>query len=344
MTDHERRQLLLARQYLSAPADRVAVCGALNGLQAQILSYARHALALRCSAPLGADWGEGLVKSWTLRGTMHIFPQRDLPLYLHRDRTHYLRDVDRFTAAPLLSAGRKAALADHILRCVDQGITAREALRLACRDFGMTEEEERSAFNSWGGLLRAMCEAGQLCYAVQEQKVFRRCPDFTPMAAEDARLEQARRYFTHFGPASLRDAAYFFGVPQKQVRAWLDQLPVETVSAAGRDCFFLDDGRRDAPEIPACVLLAGFDQLLLGYEKRESVFLPLEYLRGIFTRAGMVLPAVLLDGQVAGRWKVSGKSCAVTCFRPFSPGEREETAAALHRFFPAVARITWAEE
>ena len=79
MTDHERRQLLLARQYISAPVDKGTVCGALNGLQAQILSYARHALALRCSAPLGADWGDGLVKSWTLQGTMHIFPEGTSP-------------------------------------------------------------------------------------------------------------------------------------------------------------------------------------------------------------------------------------------------------------------------
>lgn len=339
----ERRQLLLARQHITEPSDRLSVCRDLNGLQAQFLSYTRHALATRSTESLGEDWGGGLVKSWTVRGTMHVFREEDLPLFLHRDRSHFLREVDRFTDDPFATLERKRLFAAHILDCIGQGSATREDLREACRGHGMTEAEERSFFDSWGGLLRAMSEAGMICYQVREEKSFRRCPDFVPMEAEAARLELARRYFTHFGPATVRDAAYYFGVSQRQVKFWLDQLPVKAENYLERDCFWIDDGRRDAPEVPDCVLLAGFDQLMLGYEKKESVFLPPEYLRGIFNLSGIVMPCVLLKGQAAGRWKVSGTKCAIAPFRSFKAREKKSAEREVRRWFPAVERIVWEE-
>lgn len=323
MDSRQRRQIILARQRLTAPADPEAVCRDLNGLQAQFFSYTRHGMATRCRSSLGPDWSRGLVKSWTVRGTMHLFREADLPLFLHRDRGHFLRDVDRFADDQFADEARKRYFAQVILEGIDSGDGAREDLRLLCRRAGMTDREEEGLFNGWGGLLRAMAEAGMICYQPREEKVFRRCPPFTPMDREAAELELARRYFAHFGPATVRDAAYYFHTSQKQVRAWLDELPVERASWEGRDCFFLDDGRRDFPDVPDCVLLAGFDQLMLGYEKKESVFLPQEHLRGIFNRSGIVLPCLLLEGQAAGQWKVSGKTCAVTPFRALKAREKK---------------------
>lgn len=341
MEERERRQILLARQHVTEPSDKLTALRDLNGVQAQFPSYARHGLALRCREPLGADWGDGLVKSWTIRGTMHVFREADLPLFLHRGRTHYLREVDRFVDDEFASRERKEHFAQVILDLVDRGVTGREELRSACFARGMTEGEERSFFNSWGGLLRAMCEEGLLCYAAGADRTFRRCPAFTPMDRDAARLELLRRYFTHFGPATVKDAAYYFGCPQRDVKGMLDRLPVERVTCGGRECFFMDDGRRDFPEIPDCALLAGFDQLLLGYDKKESVFLSSEYIHGIFSLSGIVMPAVLLDGQVAGRWKVSGKRCTVTPFRTLTAKEKRAVDREVRRWFPAVGTIAY---
>ena len=67
-------------------------------------------------------------------------------------------------------------------------------------------------------------------------------------------------------------------------------------------------------EIPRCLFLAGFDQLMLGYEKKESIYLPQEHLRKIFNLAGIVMPAVLLDGQAAGKWKKKDRRLTVELF------------------------------
>ena len=335
--------MILARQHLTDPAGPEAVCRDLNGIQAQFASYARHALAIRCREALGEHWGAGLVKAWTVRGTMHIFREGDLPLFLHRDRSHFLRDVDRMTEDPFASRDRKLAFSNFILDCVSRGIVKREDLRTACREQGMTEREEQSFFDSWGGLLRAMTEAGMLCYRADADRTFRLCPSFDPMEWDAALLEQARRYFTAYGPATVRDAARFFGIPQKAVREWLDRLPVTAVRCGDRDCFFIDDGRRDLPEIPRCILLSGFDQLMLGFEKKDGLFLDPAHLRSIFNLGGIVLPCVLLDGQAAGRWKRSGRRVEITPFRAVRAREKNAVEREVRRWFPDAREILWIE-
>lgn len=71
--------LLLRRlqaQQLLSPGDNPA--GDLCGLQAQFLKNAVHALRIRTAHFSTED----LVKTWTLRGTVHLLPERDLPLYI----------------------------------------------------------------------------------------------------------------------------------------------------------------------------------------------------------------------------------------------------------------------
>ena len=89
MTLEEIKLRRLAGQHLLAPADTQTVVKSLCGVQAQFLIHALHGLSIRCPEVNT----EGLVKSWTNRGTMHLFSVDDLPLFLHDGRTHFLRPV-----------------------------------------------------------------------------------------------------------------------------------------------------------------------------------------------------------------------------------------------------------
>lgn len=295
MDTYTIKQQILFRQHLTDRTDRLRVARDLLGLQAQFLPNARHALAIRTNAPLPGDWGEGLVKSWGIRGTMHVFAEDDLPLFLYRGKS-------KVHTGGEISPAREALFADAILRFLDEGVGTRAALRTRCEALGMTKVEAGRIFHGWGGTIRTLAEAGKLCYLVREEKTFRRCPDFSPMEAEAAKREMLLRYFTHYGPASLRDAAYFFGKSQMEIRNFLDELPVNSLNFGGMDRFYIGS-LAACPDIPSCLFLAGFDQLLLGYQKSESLFLPPEHLRGIFNLAGIVFPAVLFKGRVVGRWK-----------------------------------------
>ena len=344
LKQEELQQRILFAQHITAPADKRTVCRDLNGLQAQFVSNVRHALLIRSGEMLPeTDWGTGLLKSWTIRGTMHIFSEEDLPLFLHNGRTHTLRDVDHMGEDACVSAERKRQFADHILRCIGNGITTREELRDACFAAGMTETEAESIFNSWGGTIRALAEEGRLAYKAQEKKAFCLCPPFVPMEKEAAQTELARRYFAHYGPATVKDAAYYFGVPQTVVKQWMARLPLTEISADGAPRYCLEEAPADLPAIPACVFLAGFDPLLLGYRKEESLFLSLDHLRAVFNLAGIVFPTVLLEGSVKAKWKRSGSKLLVTPFVPLTTREKQLVTDAAERTFGKLKSIVWEE-
>ncbi len=334
MTSDELRLTRLAGQHLLAPADTQTVVRGLCGMQAQFLSHALHGLAIRG----GSGGTDGLCKSWTIRGTMHVFAEDDLPLFLHEGRTHFLRPVDTMESDEYLAARRKQYFAELIVDSIAQGACERETLKAVCERAGMTERESRSSFDPWGGLLRALSEAGRICLIVQEKKAYRLCPAFEPMAEAAAREELLRRYFTNFGPATVRDAAYFFGWTQARVKAAMAGLPLAELALDGEIYYRVGTEIPDA-ELPEYLFLAGFDQLMLGYEKTRSPFLPPEHVRDIFTRAGFVRPALLVRGTVAGWWNRKGNRLTVTLF---GPADRAMIGRAARALWPELKDVEFA--
>ena len=112
---------------------------------------------------------------------------------------------------------------------------------------------------------------------------------------------------------TITQIAVITGVGRTTVKAWLKELPVAETVLDGKTYFYFDDGVPTG-ELPGCLFLAGFDQLMLGYEKTESLFLPREHMRDIFNLAGIVRPAILIDGNVAGWWNMKNRKLSITMF------------------------------
>lgn len=337
MDKEEIRLRRLAGQHLISPADKLNAARDLCGVQAQFMSNALHALRIRSSGfdEATAAYG-GLVKNWTLRGTIHVFAESDLPLFVGGEnyRKNEWSDENFWNSRPdwALSPERQQYFSDIILAALEVSPRTREELKELCRAEGMTSAEEHSMFHPWGGGVRQLCERGFMHYAVQERKLFCQTAPFEPLPREAAKLELTRRYFANYGPATVKDAAYFFGVPQAEIKRRLCALPVEADECDGRTYYYINSGNGYGADIPDCIFLAGFDPLMLGYEKRESLFFNQEDLRAIFNLAGIVMPALLLRGKVTGRWKRKGRTLTVELFRGLRAGERaavEEAAQAI---------------
>ena len=86
---------------------------------------------------------------------------------------------------------------------------------------------------------------------------------------------------------------------------------------------------KSAPDIPECRFLAGFDPLMLGYEKKESLFLPQAHMKRIFNNTGIVFPALLVNGRVCGKWKEQPRRVDVELFEPCSEQAIRSEAARL---------------
>ncbi|MCC8116561.1 MAG: winged helix DNA-binding domain-containing protein, partial [Planctomycetes bacterium] len=95
--------------------------------------------------------------------------------------------------------------------------------------------------------------------------------------------------------------------PQKTIRAALEKaaLPLKTVTVDGMPYHYIGDYDRSR-EIPPCLFLTGFDQLLLAYRDRtrlqDDCHKPL-----VVTNTGIIHPTVLLDGRLRARWKKDGR-------------------------------------
>ena len=349
MTIEELKIRQLTNQHLLDPADKMTVVRDLCGVQAQFFPNAMHSLKLRSNDYDELTVGDGLVKNWSVRGTVHVFAESDLPLFIRCNNGECYRknewggytfwNNERRVWA--LTPERQRYFSDIIISAVSERAYTREELKELCRANGMEALEEDSMFEAWGGGIRELCERGFMHYVVQEKKAYIASPEFEPLPEEEAKLEIARRYFTNMGPATIHDAMYYTGAKQAEVKNWLNQLPVESVECEGKTYYHIPNGKSYDNEIPPCVFLAGFDQLMLGYQKKESIYLPQEHLRGIFNLAGIVMPPILLNGKVVGKWKKKDSKLWITLFEALAAKDRKIIQRTAECFWNRELKITF---
>jgi hypothetical protein len=142
------------------------------------------------------------------------------------------------------------------------------------------------------------------------------------------------RYLAAFGPATARDVAAWSGLTG--LRAVMDQLRPSLVTfrdEQGAELFDLPSAPRPGEEAPAPVRLAAeFDNLLLSHADRSRV-IRAENLKRFYTINGIFPGAVLIDGFVAGMWRLARtKSTATLTVELFgSTRERAQVAREAER-------------
>lgn len=341
MTFDELKLRRLTEQYLIQPSSKYEVVKNLCGIQAQFFSYSVHAVKIRANDFNEATFADGLVRNWTLRGTMHLLLEEDLPLFKHDAQYRFVRLRDTLEGDEHISAERKKYFADIIIDSIKQGVNEREMIKQRCFALGMTAGEAKSVFDPWGGLTHALCDSGIMSYTAEQAKKYKLVKPYMPMKSDEAQLEIARRYFTHYAPVTLKDAAYFFKKPQAKIKEWLRKLPVEIVNCSNKTYYYIDSGNSYDHDIPACIFLAGFDPLMLGYEKTDSPFLPHERLRGIYTLTGIVLPSILLHGKVIGKWQRKGKKLVCTLFERITAKDKRHITDTAEKLWGAGVNIVF---
>ncbi|HEL2555836.1 TPA: winged helix DNA-binding domain-containing protein [Streptococcus suis] len=314
--------IILQKQGLLKPQSVQQICQNLNGLQAQFQPYVHIGFRNRMTADdfHEGSWQEELTRQWSIRRTVHAYLKSEIPLYIHEGRlasTDYLKTEGRDS----FSLQTKQKYHQLILEALEQGSMTREELKALCRGEKMTQEEEKLVFNAWGGLFRYMVERGEV-YQEYGAKRFHRLTDFQPLSREKAELEIARRYFAGFGPVSLADARYYFKENKSTVLKWMEQLDLKTVEVAGEGRFYL--GELEEAELPDCLFVAGFDQLLLGYEKKANPFFNPKYIRNIYTLTGIVKPVVFYKGRFVATWKRDKGTILLDIFEDITQQEEKE--------------------
>lgn len=323
--------LRLAAQGIARPADDdpVGVVRGLLALQAQDYPGALWSIGLRTRTTTEAEverthTSGAIVRSWPMRGTLHLVAAEDLGwlLSLTGERTvrsaagrHRQLELDDATFA------RAAAIATA--RLAGGGRAERAELLAAFRDGGVPTDGQRGA-HLLGHLAHTglMVLSGRTEYALLDEHV-REPRRLEPDAAAD---ELALRYFTGHGPATVQDLAWWAGLPLTLVRAATARVRdrLEAIVVDGRE-HLMRPGLE--PHGDGVHLLPGFDEYLLGYTDRTAALAPEHAEATVPGGNGMFLSTIVVRGEVVGLWRRDRRARgALVTSHPFSPlsaaGER----------------------
>lgn len=145
--------------------------------------------------------------------------------------------------------------------------------------------------------------------------------------ADAATQALALRYMAAFGPARVADLCRWSGLPAVPVRAALERQESRLRhfrDERGRELVDVRRAALPAADTPAPArLLAMWDSSLLAYEERTRV-LPEEYRKVVIDKRGDVAQTILVDGRVAGIWRVDGRRVRLEPFAPLPRAVRRE--------------------
>lgn len=345
------------------PADVVA---AMCGAHAQVLTAAELSIAIRSTATRAtireALWDEhSLIKTRGPRGTVHLLPARDLPLWtgalgaIPSERSPFSAEI-RLT--PDQTDAIIAAIADAL---VDAELTTDELTEAIVAAVGpWAGELVMPAFQGfwprWRQIEDTAMNRGAICFAPNRgRKVTytnprRWLPTFQPLDGPTALAELLKRYLHSYGPATPRHFAQWLAMSPRWATDLFASLTAELqeVEVEGTRMWVVA-GDTAFPAVPPAGLrlLPYFDAYAVGSHPRDLVFPGPAAARALAGSQAGNFPVLLIDGVVAGVWhqRRAGKHLDLTVepLAPLTAPQRralDEQAERIATFLNATLRLT----
>jgi hypothetical protein len=304
----------LARR--AAKKDLARVVGEIGGVQAQVMSAAELQAAVRVDCQVqdvrDALWKhKTLAKTWLMRGTLHLIPADDLPLYTAAMRAHWMRLRSSWLKFVQLSEPEFWEVVEAIGRALDGEVLTREEL-IAKVGKGRSERIREVMKSGWGGILKPVARRGLLCFGpsrgqsvtfVRPQQWLGAWREVDP---DKALIEVARRYLRAFGPATREDFARWWGswsgVGKAAWAGLADELVAVTIEGRRADLLSSDVPLIAKQRVEESIqLLPSFDPYVMGHSSRDHI-VEAANLSKVSRTAGWISAVVLVDGKAAGTW------------------------------------------
>jgi len=282
-----------------------------------------------------------LVKVWCMRGTLHVLPARELPLYVAALKPYRLKQEQRWMARYGADAAAIETMADAVFTALGAAPLTRREISQAIlpRLRKAAPQIQELLEHGWGGLGKYVCLQGKLCLGPnqgQEATFVRRdhwLSDWRDVCGDAAENWLLKRYLQAYGPATVQDFAAWAGLAVKDAsRIWsrlqdeMCDVDVEGSQAAilERDLQVLREAALAAENVR---LLPHFDVYLLGHRSKSHLIDDTSYKR-VYRAAGWISPVVLINGRIAGVWshRQRGKTLHVSV-EPFGRLSRPQRAA-----------------
>lgn len=316
----------MARNFLAEPTtdhSLAEVADVLCGVHAQVLSAAELSVGRRVaggtrSAVQHALWGDRtLVKTFGLRGTIHLLSASDLPMWtgaLSALPASVPKHPDGVRFEPEQVEEVIAAIGDAL---ADAELTIDDLTEaIAGRAGAWAVERKMEAFGGrwprWRQLTSAAAHRGMLCFGpsrgrqVTYTNPHRWLPGFCPEAGDMALRTLVRRYLHAYGPATPRHLGRWLGVLPRHAAEIFGKLAdeFECVELNGEPAWVLG-GDTETPAEPhrGIRLLPYFDAYVVAGQPRALLYPGAAATRALSPsgQAGNY-PVLLVDGIVSGVW------------------------------------------
>jgi hypothetical protein len=313
-----RRQQLAER----APRNRaLAVVARIAGLHAQLAASAELTLWARVTGLQRDDvtralWEErSLVKTWAMRGTLHLLPAAELGLWVAAQgglKPRY--EVGSWLRYHGLEREQAEAMLAAIPAALDGQQLTRERLALEVARITGIDGLDGKLRGGFGDLLKPAAFRGELCFAPSDGRNVRFARpdqwlgDWEPVGVDEAAREVTRRYLAAYGPANREALARWFGMPSPALAGrWLKALGDEaaTVEVEGEELVMLASDVDEAAAVEpsgAVRLLPAFDHYVVAAPRDREAVLPAAQRSRVYRPQGWLSPVLLVDGRMAGVW------------------------------------------
>ncbi|PWU46424.1 winged helix DNA-binding domain-containing protein [Micromonospora globispora] len=350
---------LLLRPHPVARADGVAgVVEWFGAMQAQDVASGMWSLGVRLPGRTLDDVREALerreaLRTWPMRGTVHLVPARDARWMLAVTGVRVLAGAAARRATLGLTEAEADRAADVLGAALAGGGRLTRAQCLAALNAAGIETAGQRGYH----LLWYASQRGVTCIAphVGTEQTFALLEEWVPDPRRPERDEAlgilALRYFRSHGPTTVQDFARWTGLTVADARRGITVAgdALATVRVEGVPAV-VDAALLDAPREPVDDLhvLPGFDEYLLGFKDRALMLDPAHQQAVIPGGNGVFQATVVRGGRVVGTWKRTiGKTrvtVAVTPLVPFRAADRKRAEAAFEaygRFLGLPLRFTW---
>lgn len=325
------RQLLLER----APLDVTEAVGRLGALQAQEAKPPFVALWSRLdgfepSALIDAVAAKTVVRGTLMRGTVHLARTEDFLRWQPLLAPLGVEGLRKVVGARLEGADIDAAVEDVRALFADAGELSADDVRSWLGEHRPSDDTRAIARTALYSLpLVRVPDGGRWGFTPKSRFIdSQHWLGKDPVKRPDAQ-SLIRSYLAAFGPATVRDAQQFLGGGD-----WQDVFDGLELERFGK-YYDVPDAPRPSEDADAPVrFLPDFDSLMLAHADRSRVIAD-AHRKELTTKNLRVRAVVLVDGMVAGFWKLAGKKVEVEPVRKLLKREQaavDEEAAGLAAF------------
>ncbi|CAA9261538.1 MAG: hypothetical protein AVDCRST_MAG41-2395 [uncultured Corynebacteriales bacterium] len=327
----------------------------LSGVHAQLASSAEAAVWLRTGGAVGpADVRRALavdrtlVKTWAVRGTLHLLPAADLPRWTAALGTRRFPRPKSWYDYHQVTPEDMAAIEAIVPEVLTGEPVTREALAAAVAARAGRPALEAQLLSGWGAALKPLAARGQLAFGPPDGRSVTFVDprawlgDWETPDPAQAVQDVLRAYLDTYGPADTDELVRWSALDRPVVRAALAALAGELVEldVEGHRGWMTAAGAaavRAAEPDGAVRLLPGFDPYVVGVLRQLEHLVPAAAHKAAVSRAsGWISPVLLHGGRIVGTWaqELAGGRLriAITPFGRLAPATRSAAAADAERW------------